>query len=242
MYAFTELFSRIFLAGFLLVIFQLFFYERLIKNCCTSGPGGTFFGLACVSCIGIFALPLITQLISNQFPFARNGNGNGNGNGVGSLSGTYTGNDSASSDLISRFHFAHTFLNCNDSGGTSLTDSLRRYDDGGANAANLSVVDRTYHISSSNTATMGCISTKNSSNDSSSTHQSDLAFWCIYGTIVGCLAVYRASATSAFTTLGIVVNDSVDRELRGEATIMLFKERIRVHSMIRTEHDRSRAG
>ena len=177
--------------------------------------------------MGIFALPLLTQIISNQFHLARNGIGNGigsgSGNGSGSFSSTYTGNNSASTDTVSHVYFAHRFLNCNDGSGTSATNSIHGHDCNKKSDTvlrNLSVLDRTYHISSSSTSTKSYTSTKNSSNDSIYTSQSDIAFWCLYCVIVGCLAVYRASATSAFTTLGIVVNDSVDRELRGKATII----------------------
>jgi hypothetical protein len=43
----------------------------------------------------------------------------------------------------------------------------------------------------------------------------DSSFWTVFFTIVAVLTVYRTLATSAFTTLGIITNASVDKELRG---------------------------
>jgi MFS family permease len=42
-----------------------------------------------------------------------------------------------------------------------------------------------------------------------------MSSWLLYFTVVGFMTTYRASATAAFSTLAMVVNASVDRELRG---------------------------
>lgn len=51
---------------------------------------------------------------------------------------------------------------------------------------------------------------------SNSNHTS---FWPVFSTIVISLIFYRVTATSAFSTLGIIANESVDKELRGDHRI-----------------------
>ena len=57
---------------------------------------------------------------------------------------------------------------------------------------------------------------------------------CLYVVVVGVLFVYRAAATSAFTTLGLVVNASVDRDLRGETHCQLPLSTTTVNTHTRT--------
>lgn len=54
---------------------------------------------------------------------------------------------------------------------------------------------------------------------SNSNHTS---FWPVFSTIVISLIFYRVTATSAFSTLGIIANDSVNKELRGDHRIRLY--------------------
>jgi glucan phosphoethanolaminetransferase (alkaline phosphatase superfamily) len=63
-------------------------------------------------------------------------------------------------------------------------------------------------------------STSTSTMDGSNTVHSPLfgpvvTPWVIFITIAVSLTFYRVSATSAFTTLGIVINQSVDKDMRG---------------------------
>ena len=95
--------------GFGMVVFQVFCYEKLIKNCCARGAASTYLRLTCVSAVAIAVLNECAHVV------------------------------------------------------------YRQYGDG----------------------------------------------MCLYVTVVVVLSVYRATATSAFTTLGLVINASVDRDLRG---------------------------
>ena len=226
LFSFFLVFSFSF-SGLLLVIFQLFFYERLIKSCCSSGPGATFFGLACVSCVAIFVLPIATQLVSSQFQFQLVKNG--------------VEKDHSSIDNISNINFSKSYYTASynhidhndyyyhlnnrniDLLNNSINQSARTYSTNliitsiNSNSNNNNNYNNNINNKSSNSY--------NSDNDiiiNNSKYQNELALWCLYATIVGFLAIYRASATSAFTTLGIVVNDSVDREMRGEKTFTVL--------------------
>ena len=223
-------------------MFQLFFYERLIKNCCHRGPGGTFFGLACVSGVAIFALPIATQLVSNYFDIKDGGDGRRMGrSGSGNSNSTVV--DYMMSSAMGEINgntYIYSNTNSNNSYSTSNYNSTGddRYSGDYSSDYRSSDYSSSYPSSDfyHSNAQFNALNNAKNMNltekfDVYATFNtlvppSQYSAWVLYFVIVGCLAMYRASATSAFTTLGIVVNGSVERELRGKSVSLFVNQSI----------------
>lgn len=190
------------LVGLALILFQFFLYETVINNCCVKTAAGTFFGLIVVSSVAIFIFPIATSLVSSSGPSISDDSGKMNAeswqrsvihaNNSASASGTVTGSgsnyESYSQDPYDMY----------------IRQLFHR-----ESSINSSISN---HINMTNTST--------STMDGSNTVHSPLfgpvvTPWVIFITIAVSLTFYRVSATSAFTTLGIVVNESVDKDMRG---------------------------
>ena len=159
----------------------------MINNCCVKTAAGTFFGLVVVSSLAISTLPFVTSLIPSG--------------------GVATSDDpleklSIDSGRRDGFHGNHSGSYYesywHDSYDVYIRQLLHR-----ESAINGSNSD---HFIMTNTST---------SPTGGSNNAPVMTPWVLFFTIVVCLTFYRVAATSAFTTLGIVVNDSVDKEMRG---------------------------
>jgi hypothetical protein len=188
------------LVGLALIVFQFFLYETVIKNCCVKTAAGTFFGLIVVSSVAIFIFPIATSLVSSSGPSISEDSGKINAeswqrsviHANNSASGIGTGSNYESYSQVPYDMYIRQLFHRESSINSSISN----------------------HISMTNT------STSTSTSDGSNTVHSPLfgpvmTPWVIFITIAVSLTFYRVSATSAFTTLGIVVNESVDKDMRG---------------------------
>lgn len=185
-----------------LIIFQFLLYETVIKNCCVKTPAGTFFGLIVVSSIAILMLPIATSLVSS--------------------SGLATSDDSSKKALIDSGGRSNGFSTNHSVDYHELYSHNPPYD--------IYIRHLLNPVSAINGSTNSLINTTNTSssprddgsyNNHFSLFGPSIAPWVLFFTIVVCLTFYRVAATSAFTTLGIVVNESVDKEMRGKQLLVL---------------------
>jgi hypothetical protein len=190
-----------------------------MKNCCVKGPGVTFFILVGLSSLSIFLLPVVSNLVEPSgkylhFPPPNTGTGMNTGTGGGTGSGDAVG---VSYDRTS-----------NNIGLNTDTDTVGKtynpYDNTvtgrhryGHSAFHYHVKDPSnLHLTDNlqnNMNILGGSQTEDSMNYhiQPSPHSS----WALFIAVAVSLVFYRVLATSAFTTLGIIVNDSVDKDVRG---------------------------
>lgn len=182
------------LVGLALILFQFFLYETVINNCCVKTAAGTFFGLIVVSSVAIFIFPIATSLVSS--------------------SGPIVSDDSGKIDAES---WQRSVIRANNSGSGTYYESYSQ-------DPHDMYIRRLFHrestIISSISNHINMTNTSTSTGDGSNTVHTPLfgpvvTPWVIFITIAVSLTFYRVSATSAFTTLGIVVNESVDKDMRG---------------------------
>jgi hypothetical protein len=208
-------------SGVALIVFQFIIYEPLMKNCCVKGPGVTFFVLVGLSSLSIFLLPIVSHLIEPSgkylhFPPPDPGTNTGTNTGTGSGSAVGVSYDRFNRDIcydIYSDNMSNTFNNYHNS-----VKDTGRYGHGYGYSAfnyhenNLSNLFSTYSLQN-NINILGGSQTVNSMNYhiQPSPHSS----WALFIAVAVSLVFYRVLATSAFTTLGIIVNDSVDKDVRG---------------------------
>ena len=260
--------------GFLLIIYQVFIYEKVMKNLCSNEhPGPTFFGLLCVSSCALLLLPVGVQCVGSYYG-VNYGYAGGDSSVSSSAYSSYVG---GSGDVSLSLNHALTYdvnnlnymnnininsksmndvINGRDGDANKLysirstdrsnTDPLARdsADNTGTAAdpgaayivdANHYVIGDTNANTDDSTGSSGSHNGKTSSSSSSSSSSSNdhknynaqnkrnlsdkssnnSYLWSLHITIVLCLSVYRSQATSAFNTVGILVNGSVDRHMRG---------------------------
>jgi hypothetical protein len=186
------------LVGLALILFQFFLYETVINNCCVKTAAGTFFGLIVVSSVAIFIFPIATSLVSSSGPSISDDSGKINGES-----------------------WQRSVTHANYSASGTVTGS--NYESYSQDPYDMYIRQLFYRESSINSSISNQISMTNTSTstmDGSNTVHSPLfgpvvTPWVIFITIAVSLTFYRVSATSAFTTLGIVVNESVDKDMRG---------------------------
>ena len=194
--------------GMALIIFQFLLYETVINNCCVKSAAGTFFGLIVVSSVAIFILPIATSLVSS------------------SGSGLAISDDSLKKALIdsggrrSGFHTNHSVdyheLYSHNPPYDIYIRHLLHPVSASASASASAINGNGSSSSLINTTNTSPSPSDGSNNNHSSLFGPSITPWVLFFTIVVCLTFYRVAATSAFTTLGIVVNDSVDKEMRGK--------------------------
>jgi hypothetical protein len=190
------------LLGLALILFQFFLYETVINNCCVKTAAGTFFGLIVVSSVAIFIFPIATSLVSS--------------------SGPSIGDDSGK---INAESWQRSVTNANSGASGTATGCGSNYESYSQDPYDMYIRQLFHRESSinssiSNHMDMTNTSTSTSTMDGSNTVHSPLfgpvvTPWVIFITIAVSLTFYRVSATSAFTTLGIVINQSVDKDMRG---------------------------
>ena len=183
-----------------LIIFQFLLYETVINNCCAKSAAGTFFGLIVVSSVAIFILPIATSLVSSSGLAISDDSSLKKAliDKGGRRSGFYTNHSVDYHELYSHnppydIYIRHLL-----------------------NPASASAINGNGSTSSLINTTNTSPSPRDGSNNNHSTlFGPSITPWVLFFTIVISLTFYRVAATSAFTTLGIVVNDSVDKEMRG---------------------------
>ena len=188
------------LVGLALILFQFFLYETVINNCCVKTAAGTFFGLIVVSSVAIFIFPIATSLVSSSGPSVTDDSGK-----------------------INAESWQQSVIHANYSASGTVTGSGSNYESYSQDPYDMYIRQLFHQESSINSSISNHIimtNTSTSTIDGSNTVHSPLfgpvvTPWVIFITIAVSLTFYRVSATSAFTTLGIVVNESVDKDMRG---------------------------
>jgi hypothetical protein len=190
-----------------------------MKNCCVKGPGVTFFILVGLSSLSIFLLPVVSNLVEPSgkylhFPPPNTGTGMNNGTGGGTGSGDAVG---VSYDRTSNNIGFNT--NTDTVGNTynpydNTVTGRHRY---GHSAFNYHVKDLSNLYLTDNLQNNMNILGGSQTKDSMNYHiqPSPHSSWALFIAVAVSLVFYRVLATSAFTTLGIIVNDSVDKDVRG---------------------------
>lgn len=163
-----------------------------MNSCCVKGPGFTYFALVSLSSLSIFLLPIVSHLIEPSGKYLN-----------------YADTNTGTAADIPHNNISH-YVRYN-----TRTDNI------------YSTIDYSTHSSFSYrekdfSNSMSIFGTKNNIpdgtrnlNSSNFVHSNSHSTWAMFIAVSLSLVFYRVLATSAFTTLGIIVNDSVDKDVRG---------------------------
>ena len=188
-----------------------------MKNCCVRGPGSTYFALVGVSSLSIFLLPIVSHIIEPSgkylhFPNTSNSTATGTGAVAASYSTSSRSIGSAGYSTYSHY-VGNTFSYSHNHNNNHDTDRGRH--EYGHSSFNYHENHSSHlpSIFSLENNILGGTQTVDSMNYhvQPSPHSS----WALFFAVTLALVFYRVLATSAFTTLGIIVNDSVDKDVRG---------------------------
>ena len=197
-----------------------------MHRCCTTGPAGTFFGFIATSSVAVFILPIAAQIVSDPAYFSTVMAGSQSNSSAAHLHEMSAGINNLS--VFNDHRTESTFAGINVSNilhfftyhpYAHITDSLsRNFNSGyiGNNYTSIGISNSNNFVNSSSYSVDIIQSNINSNAQTVNDPSSHTSFWPVFSTIVVSLILYRVTATSAFSTLGIIANDSVDKELRGE--------------------------
>ena len=186
-----------------------------MKNCCVRGPGSTYFALVGVSSLSIFLLPIVSHIIEPSgkylhFPNTSNSTATGTGAVAASYSTSSRSIGSAGYSTYSHyvgntFSYSHNYNHDTDRGRHEYGHSAFNHHE-----YHSSILPSIFSLENN---ILGGTQTVDSMNYhvQPSPHSS----WALFLAVTVALVFYRVLATSAFTTLGIIVNDSVDKDVRG---------------------------
>jgi hypothetical protein len=174
------------------------------------GAGSTFFRMTFIAGIAVFILPIVTHFaqiysVQNINKTSLNSDvykGDFNITDV-NHSGTY-GSTYSFLSVFSNSIYTKSFQNTENDGFLYL-NGIKNQEYNNHLYTNQMANNTIYYQNGTDTG----------ANNISTVHASNSSFWTVFISIVAVLTVYRTFATSAFTTLGIITNASVDKELRG---------------------------
>ena len=229
----AEVGSSLAAMGLSLVLFQFFIYETLIKSCCQSGVATTYFRLVIVSSIAVSLLYdmahlsesfISKELILPNFNTIIGGNGNGgsayNTSRREFMNDTESNTSSMMTTIIKRTDMSvQSFLRRKSESNISSSPSqdINLF---GHNFHVVAISNSSLHDTNHNSNNISIINNMINPNIKANTNRS----WIVYLTIVVILALHRIGTVAAFTSIGMVVNDSVDQQQRGtlNGLIMTF--------------------